>query len=381
MTLKIEQPQLVGNVKAVGRLVTNKTIAHDTSYLKVVRHGESYWLAGFGSQHSLLTKLDSIKNKENSISVNLEYNRLWNLIGYLRGEVELALSEAGLSIKDENASTDLINVMADNDDIEDISDLLSEVESLKGQGEKIDRTSFHEAISYLRGIQERDERTDLETGIMLTPEASYVVSDMFAVRYNYEFPFDLVLDSHTTKILLDLLQVNSEEEEITVIPSNGYTWFIIGDSIYQVDGLVDEVDEQYKDVFTHRETDDTITLDRAECLRILNLTKVLTDSVEPDITFKVKDGKGVIYTESRDGDAVDGKFVADKCGDVLFTVSVDDMVSVISKLKNTVGQELTFEVVAIPEEFRHEEMDLLHLKHDLGDCIFSINTAITEDGK
>src|SRR5690625_1906848 len=99
MTLKIEQPQLVGNVKAVGRLVTNKTIAHDTSYLKVVRHGESYWLAGFGSQHSLLTKLDSIKNKENSISVNLEYNRLWNLIGYLRGEVELALSEAGLSIK------------------------------------------------------------------------------------------------------------------------------------------------------------------------------------------------------------------------------------------------------------------------------------------
>src|SRR5690625_7998481 len=113
--------------------------------------------------------------------------------------------------------------MADDDGMGYISDLLSDVESLKDQGEKIDRTSFHECISYLRGIQERDELTDLETGIMLTPEASYVVSNMFAVRYNYEFPFDIVLDSHTTKILLDLLQVNSEEEEIAVIPSNGYT--------------------------------------------------------------------------------------------------------------------------------------------------------------
>lgn len=374
MTLKIEQNRLVENVKVVGKLITNKVINYDTSYLKMVKFNKAYWVAGFGSQHNILMKLTDTKDKVSDISVNVDYSRVWSLINYLRGEVEVTLSEKGAHIKDDNASTDVINIMADNSDIEDISYLVEEADSLGNEGYEINRDDFYEAVSYLRAIQERDEREDLETGIMLTPNASYVVGEMFAVRYNYEFPFDLILDSHTTKILLELLQANKDVETIRVISESGLTWFLVGDSIYQVDGLADDVNESYMRVFDHRETDDLITMERTECLRILNLTKVLTNSVTPDITFDVKKGKGRIFTESQDGDAVEGKFEADQCNDVLFTVSVDDMVSVISKLKNTVGKDLQFEVVANPEDTG--EVDILHLKHDAGDCIFSINASI-----
>lgn len=375
MTLKIEQQKLVGNVKAVGRLVTNKAKATEVSHLKIIQHKGYYWLSGFISEHSLLIRLDKADNK-NSDSINLSYNRVWNLINYLRGEISLNITDEKVFIKDENASTDLVNIMFDNNDIQDIDKMLEEVKSVKSKGVKINRKDFHEALIYLRGIQDREERSDLETGIMLTPKESYVISDMFAVRYNYQFPQELVLDSTTTKTLLDLLSNNSEEEEFTFISNEDKSYFLIGKSIYEVTGLVDEVDERVSNVFIHRDTTDKIVLNRAECLRILNLTKVLTDSVEPDVIFEIKDTKGRIYTQSRDGDAVDGKFPATECSDTMFTVSVESMVSVISKLKDTVGQDLTFDVVIIPEEFKDKERDVLHLKYDSGECIFSINPEI-----
>src|SRR5699024_11653080 len=108
------------------------------------------------------------------------------------------------------------------------------------------------------------DREDLETGVMLSTDAGYVVSELYAARVEYEFPTNLVLDTPTVKVLLDLLESNEEEETIKIVREEGLTWFLIGEDIYRVDGLTDEVDDEYKEVFNHRKVEDKIQLDRSE---------------------------------------------------------------------------------------------------------------------
>lgn len=378
MGIELGKDTLVQGMKTVGKLITNKVIAMDTSYLKVSYVNGSYWLAGFGSQHELLMKLQDTEAEETS--KNIDFDNIWDLVGYMGDEIFLELTEKGVFVKDETSKTELVDVMSDNDDVEDIGSLLEMKDSLE-EGFTVNREEFYNTVKYLRGIQEREDREDLETGVMLSTDAGYVVSELYAARVDYEFPINLVLDTPTVKVLLDLLESNHEEENITIVREEGLTWFLIGEDIYRVDGLTDEVDEEYKEVFNHRDVKDTIQLDKTESLRMLNMTKVLTDSLEPDINLKVEKGKGRIYTETNDGDLVDSKFNAKKCQDTEFTVSVENMISVISNIPNSAGSSLEFEVVLIPEEEQMEEQELLHLKVGdkdgfKGDCIFSINTDI-----
>jgi len=381
MGIKLEKGSLVQGLKTVGKLINNRIIALDTSYLKIVYAKGSYWLAGFGSQHELIMKLKTVKGKEGS--KNIDFNYIWDLVGYMGEDITLEFTDKGVLVNDGVSKTELIDIMSDNDDVEDITSLIEDKESLDGKGNSytIKLADFHQTVKFLRGVQEREDREDLETGIMLSKDFGYVASELYAARIGNDFPIDLVLDSPTVKVLLDLLDSNKDEEELTIIYEGGLTWFLVGEDMYRVDGLTDEIDEDYKEIFNHREVEDTIELDKKECLRMLNMTKVFTNSVEPNINFEIKKGKGRIFTESQDGDIVESKFEAKKCQDVEFTVLVGDMISVISNFPNGEDDKLLFEVVIIPEEFIDEEPELLHLKQEnvngeTGDAVFSINTYL-----
>lgn len=371
--VKVEQGKFLKDIKVVGELITNRVIALDTSYLKLVSLNNKQYLVGFASQHDLLVKIG--ENKLEDFSVNVEYSKLLSLVGYLNTDVNLAVDNNGVEITDGSVETYLSNIMSDNTDLEDITHILEDAGNLNGDRIKVKRDDFFNTLRYLRGIQERDERTDIETGVMFTKEYSYVIGELYAVRHQFGLDYDLVLDGHTTRVMLSLIG-GSDVEEFEIARKDGVTYFFVGDNVYRVDGLTDDIDDEYTQIFNHRETENIITMDKKECLRILNLTKVLTDSVESDITFDVAGKKGRIFTKTQNGDLVDSEFVAEQCEDVAFNVSVEDMVSIISKLPQDVAEELYLEVVNVPEEDRYEENEILHFKHDLGDCVFSINTDI-----
>ena len=372
MGIKLEKGNLVGGMKTVGKLINNRVISLDTSYLKVSHVDGECWLAGFGSQHELLIKLADIKGDNQS--KNIDFNYLWDLVSFMKEEIELDLTEKGVFITDNTSKTELVDLMADNTDVEDIQELIDLKKGLDKKGVTIKREKLHEVIKYLRGIQEREDREELETGIMLTKKAGYVVSDLYVAKHEYKFPIELVLDMHTIKVILDLLEKNEDEEEIKIVREDGFTWFLVGDDIYRVDGLADEVDKDYIDVINYEKEDNHISLDKDECLRMLNMAKVLTDSMDPDINFSVEDGKGRIFMETMDGDLVDSKFNANGCGDIEFTASVEDLVGVISNLPSKAGDKLEFDVT--------EEVEFFHLTYGSkeedfeGECIFSINTDL-----
>lgn len=378
MGIDLEKGSLVKDLKTVGKLIENRLVALDTSYLKVSYVEGGYWLAGFGSQHELLIKL--IDDKGDEQSKNIDFNRLWDLVSYMGDDITLELTDKGVHVTDSNSKTDLVDLMSDNDDVEDIRGLIELKEEIKDEGFTVDRKEFLETIKYLRSIQDREERDDVQTGIMLSTDSSYVISDLYALRHDFKFPIDLVLDTHTVKVIIDLLD-SVEDEEIDVIRDGSHTWFLVGENVYRVDALEDEVSDIYKKVFDHREVEDKINLGREESLRMLKMTKVLTDSVETDINFQIKKGMGRIYTQTQDGDMVDSKFTAKECQDVEFTVAVENMIGVISNLPDRIEEELEFEVVLVPMEEQFDEQELLHLKiksegKDVGECIFSINTDI-----
>lgn len=377
MVLKLEQDDFMAKAKAVGRLLTDKKIQTDDSFFKLVKQGNKYLFAGVGDGHTLYINVAKAKKTEKDKSVNVEYLHLWNIIGYLRGEVETAFTDNGITLKDEKTMTRLSDVMSDNDDLESFTNLQDDIKNLKGTGHKIERQEFYDTVSNLRAIQERDERTDIETGIMLTDNGCFVTNGMYVVKYYYKTPMSLILDAGTTKVLLELLNIYKDEEHFEVIIQEDMTYFLIGDAVYIVQDLDTYMNDVYDSIFKHIDTGNKIEMDRAECLRILNLAKVLTDSTRPDIEFHVTDGEGKIYVENGDGDVVDGKFQAQECEDISFTVTVDDMVSVISRLNNTVGKDILFEVVNVPSD--SDEQDLLHLHHSLGECVFSINTDFEEE--
>lgn len=452
----VRQNELVANLRVVGDLISNKVVALDTSHLKILSVDNTQYLAGFGSQHGLVVKIGD--NRLEDFSVSVEYSKLMALVSYMQEEITLDATNEGVLTKDSTVETYLNNIMADNTDVVDVKTFLTAAEGLKEGGMVVNRKEFYDALRYLRGIQERDDRTDIETGIMFTKEFSYVVSDLYGVRYGFGLEKDLVLDNHVTRVLLPLL-AKSDDEEFIISRREGITYFYVGENVYRVDGLSDEVMDQYVEIFNHRnekaraplytvtkelnkfkqvleeeqeefknlqkkiieettETEkeklaakievsqekqkslrkeveeleqqeqevseqiennidsDIILMDKKECLRILNLTKVLTDTTEPDINFTVKDGKVRIHTGTQDGDTVDTEFVAENCSNVNFTVSVGDLISVISKLPNNVAEQLILEVINIPEEDKYDEPDLLHFRHELGDSVFSINTDV-----
>lgn len=372
--INVKQNDLVSNLKVVGELITNKILALDTSYLKIVSIEGVQYLVGFGSQHDLIIKIGDNKDSDD-YSANVEYGKLLALVGYMQEDITLEADNEGVLTKDNSVETYLNNIMADNTDIEDVTDILTNAGEVKEKGFRVKREDFYNTLRYLRGIQERDERTDLETGVMFAKDATYVVSDLYAVRHNFGLGENLVLDGHVTRVLLSLIS-NSKDEEFIIAKDRGVTFFYVGDNVYRVDGLSDDITDQYKEVFNHPGAKDTIEMEKRECLRVLNLTKVFTDATEPDITFDIKDKKGRIYAETQDGDKVDSEFLADKCTDVSFTVSVEDMISVIGKLPNDVAEQLDLDVVLLTEEDQLQQSELLHFKHELGDCVFSINRDI-----
>lgn len=370
--IKLKQGEFIENLKVVGELITNKIISLD-SYLKIVSVDGVQYLTGFGSQHDLIIKLS--ENDLEDFSVNVEYSKLVSLVSYMKEDITIEIDNNGLLAKDGTVKTFLNNLMVDNTDVEDVKEILGTASKLAKKGIKVKRKEFHDTLKYLRGVQERDERTDIETGIMFTKDYSYVVSNLYAVRHKFGIDEDLIVDGHTTRVLNSLLTI-TEDEEFIISRKDGVTFFLVEDSVYRVDGLLDEILDSYIEIFNHRDTTDKITMEKDECLRVLHLTKVFTDTMEPDITFEIKKGKGRIYTETQDGEKVDSKFKAESCSDMVFTVSVDEMIAVIGKLPKGVADKLMFDVVNVPEEYKYVEPDLLHLHYELGDCVFSINTDV-----
>lgn len=378
MGIEIEKNGFVKDLRTVGKIINNRVLELDTSYLKVSYVEGSYWLSGFGSQHDLVIKLEDGDGEEQS--KNIEYSKMWELVNLMQDDITLELTEKGVHVNDINSQMDLVDLMSDNDDVEDIKELISLKNEIEEDGFTVNREDFLQTIKYLRNIQDREDRDDIQTGVMMSKDSSYIASDLYAVRHGYNFPIDIVLDSHTVKVLLDLLE-SVGDEDVKIVRDGSFTWFLVEDSLYRVDALEDAIEGQYKKIFKHRKVDDVIVIDKKECLRMLNMTKVLTDSVESDINFKIEDGKGRIYTETQDGDLVDGTFEAGECQDVEFTVSVENMIGVISNLPDYCGNELEFEVVIVPIEKQFEEQELLHLRYGNGDyfegeCIFSINTDL-----
>src|SRR5699024_10224217 len=130
--------------KTVGKLVNNKMIALDTSYLKVSYVNGSYWLAGIGSQHELLIKLKTVKGKEQSKNVDFDY--MWDLVNYMGEELELELTEKGVFITDKSSKTELVDILKDNDDVEDIKELLSLKEEIKEEGFTVNRNELYQTV-------------------------------------------------------------------------------------------------------------------------------------------------------------------------------------------------------------------------------------------
>src|SRR5699024_3939191 len=132
MGIKLEKGSLVQGLKTVGKLINNRIIALDTSYLKIVYAKGSYWLAGFGSQHELIMKLKTVKGKE--VSKNIDFNYIWDLVGYMGEDITLEFTDKGVLVNDGVSKTELIDIMSDNDDVEDITSLIEDKDSLDGNG-------------------------------------------------------------------------------------------------------------------------------------------------------------------------------------------------------------------------------------------------------
>lgn len=371
--IKVSQGTLLKNIKTVGELITNRVVALDTSYLKLVSVDGTQYLVGMGSQHDLILKV--AEEDLEDFSVNVDYTKMASLVSYLKEEITLEADNEGVLTEDGTVKTYLSNIMSDNTDIEDITNILEESAQVNGNSIKVNTEDFYNTLRYLRGIQERDERTDIETGIMFTSDYSYVVGDMYAARHNFGMDLDLVLDGHTTRVLAALLQ-GEEVEEFRVAREDGVTFFLVGEHVYRVDGLTTIIDDRYEEIFGYPDAEDVIKMEKSECLRILNLTNILTDKLTPDITFKIQDNEGRIYTSTQDGDEVDSKFKATECGDKHFTVDVGDMLSVIGKLPQDVAEELHLEVIDTMDEEKNRNAELIRLKHELGDSVFSINFEV-----
>src|SRR5699024_12400654 len=94
----LNKEDFVQGLKTVGKLITNKIIAMDTSYLKVSYVKGTYWLAGFGSQHELLMKLKDKDAEE--MSKNIDCDHIWDLVGYMGDEMYLELTDKDVFVKD-----------------------------------------------------------------------------------------------------------------------------------------------------------------------------------------------------------------------------------------------------------------------------------------
>src|SRR5699024_7844752 len=135
--IDLNKEDFVQGLKTVGKLITNKIIAMDTSYLKVSYVKGNYWLEVFGSQHKLLMILKDKDSEE--MSKNIDFDHIWDLVGYMGDEIYLELTDKGVFVKDGTSKTELVDVMSDNDDVEDIGSLLDMKENLAEEGYTVNR--------------------------------------------------------------------------------------------------------------------------------------------------------------------------------------------------------------------------------------------------
>lgn len=241
-----------------------------------------------------------------NVNATINYHKLGSILDHLDDVFAVDFSnEASLTFKDKFVNIKLEKLVAEVLPSVNMSIMTNVVDN----GMKIDLNKFKTMLGQLQKLT-TVSTDDLMGDIYLANGYSFVVDTVHLIRYKYLFPYQMVLDKYTSKVLLELITSNSDQEEFYILENGtnrGDFYISVNNCLLTLRQLSTYIKDTSKVVNSFQEEDDEVVelnINKEQFIKYLTLAlKFIEAEDEQDLTFTVKNGKGLLNSNTGNNNA------------------------------------------------------------------------------